>query len=283
MKEENKKTTTKKTPAKKKTTNTKSSTTKKATTKKSPVKKTSATKKTTSKKVSAAKSTTATKKISATVPVKKASVKKTPVKKTPVKKVEEVKEVKKEVIEDSLNKDLIMRTILIIAYTIIIVILVIGFVDSMINIASQNEDKKTYTSYMINNKIFSDSNTIEIEDAKFKLSALSGDYFIYLSYSDEALHSFEKELTKLIRDNNLQDKFYYINIDKIKDEDNLIDLVNKFLGYSDVLVSKVPTIIYVNKDNIVRTENIITRLDNNLITIDDVSKLLDINGYELKK
>ena len=59
-------------------------------------------------------------------------------------------------------------------------------------------------------------------------------------------------------------------------DSHCVKLVNEYLGYSDVLVSKVPTILYVNEDNIIRIENIITRDDDELITSGDFQKLLDI-------
>ena len=87
----------------------------------------------------------------------------------------------------------------------------------------------------------------------------------------------EKDLKKLIKEYKLQDKFYYINIDSIKSGDNKISLVNELLGLDDIKVEKVPTIIYVNKDNKVLRNNIITRKDDSLMEVGDFQKLLDIN------
>ena len=87
----------------------------------------------------------------------------------------------------------------------------------------------------------------------------------------------EKDLKKLIKEYKLQDKFYYINIDSIKSSDNKISLVNELLGLDDIKVEKVPTIIYVNKDNKVLRNNIITRKDDSLMEVGDFQKLLDIN------
>ena len=87
----------------------------------------------------------------------------------------------------------------------------------------------------------------------------------------------EKDLKKLIKEYKLQDKFYYINIDSIKSSDNKISLVNELLGLYDIKVEKVPTIIYVNKDNKVLRNNIITRKDDSLMEVGDFQKLLDIN------
>ena len=87
----------------------------------------------------------------------------------------------------------------------------------------------------------------------------------------------EKDLKKLIKEYKLQDKFYYINIDSIKSSDNKVSLINELLGLDDIKVEKVPTIIYVNKDNKVLRNNIITRKDDSLMEVGDFQKLLDIN------
>ena len=90
-------------------------------------------------------------------------------------------------------------------------------------------------------------------------------------------------IANLINNYGLKDKFYYINIDSIINKNNKVGIVNNYLGYEDVLITKVPTILYVNSENIIRTENIITRDDDKLITVGDFQKLLDINQFVVKK
>ena len=204
---------------------------------------------------------------------KKASIPKTVVKPT-VKA-----EVKVKVEENSLNKDLVMRSILLVSYTLIIVFLVIGFVDSLTSLRREPVQKKDPVSYIETKGAFNKSNMIALEDASFKLSALDGNYFIYITYSDKNVNLFEKELVNLLEEKGIKDKFYYVNIDEIKNEENVIELVNRKFGFKDALVVKVPTIVYVNNENIVRNENIITRIDDNLIDINDVKSLLDRNGF----
>ena len=274
MKEETKKTTTKKTVTRKSTT---TGTTKKTTAKSSKPKtkttKATATKTTPVKKVSTKKTTT---KKSSTSKPKTSTTKKTT---SVAKKVTEPKvAVTKKVEEENLNRDLILRSVLLISYTLIIVLLIMGFIDSLSKVNAPKVEKEV-TSYIEKNNLFSKSNIIELEDASFKLNALNGDYFVYITYTDEKVNAFEKELIELLNEKNIKDKFYYVNIDKIKDETNVIELVNKYLNYKDALVTKVPTIVYINKDNVLRVENIINRLDNNMMDINDVQSLLDRNGF----
>lgn len=217
---------------------------------------------------------------------KVSSAKKTPV---PVKTVveEHVEEKKEVVIEqkvasDELNRDLILRVVLVIAFTLIFVILIIGFVDSMIHPIKGGVNQSVAPSYIVSNNLLKESNIIDIKEAKYKLSVLNGDYFVYVTYNSNAINSFEKKLVKLLDEYVIREKFYYIDASSIKDFDNKIELANKYLGYNDASISKIPTIIYVNKDNEIRSENIITRSDEKMIQIDDVQKLLDINGYTKK-
>ena len=244
---------------------------KKVAPKKTTAKKTNSTKKAAVKKTSTtAKKTTAKK--TSTTPKKNASVKSVETKKVEVKEVASKKE------ENKLNRDLVMKSVILIAYTLIIIFLVMGFVDYLTK-GDTVVKKKEITSYVLSNEYFSKSNVIELEDASFKLSSLSGDYFIYISYSDKEVNEFEKKLVELLSSKKLKNKFYYVNIDKIKEEKNVVDLVNKYLNFRDALVTKVPTVVYVDSENIVRIENIISRTDNNIISINDVQSLLDRNGF----
>ncbi len=213
-----------------------------------------------------------------TVAKTKVNVKKVSVPKTVVKPSVKV-ETKAKVEENTLNKDLVMRSILLVSYTLIIVFLVIGFVDSLTNMKEVPVEKKDPVSYIETKGGLDKSNIIDYKDASFKLSALNGNYFIYITYNDKEVNLFEKELVSLLEEKNIKDKFYYVNIDDIKNEENLIEKVNRIFGFSDALVVKVPTIVYVNSENIVRNENIITRIDDKLIDINDVKSLLDRNGF----
>ena len=83
-------------------------------------------------------------------------------------------------------------------------------------------------------------------------------------------------LKSLIKQYKLKDKFYYVNIDSLKDDGTRISAVNELLGFTNVQVTKVPTIIYVTNGEI-KKGNIITRLDDNLFEKGDFQQLLDIN------
>ena len=216
---------------------------------------------------------------------KKSSSVKTKTNKTPIKK-EEVNVIKEEVKkeESSNNKDLLLRAVLVIAYTLIIVILVIGFIEPYLNGLKVTSNYKP--AYLVQEEILSNDHILALENAKNKLGALNGDYFVYVGYTkmyNSDIQVLDMGIANLIDKYNLKDKFYYINIDSIINKKNKVDIVNRLLGYQDVLIKKVPTILYVNSDNIIRTENIITRDDDKLITVGDFQKLLDINQFVVRK
>ena len=89
----------------------------------------------------------------------------------------------------------------------------------------------------------------------------------------------EKELKTIIDDYNLNSQFYYINVTEYKDKTNYIDQINEALNLYDNVITKVPTIVYV-EDNHVSADNIIKREDNQLMSADDFQQLLDIKGFK---
>ncbi len=280
MKEDNKKkktTTAKKTSSVKKASTASKTTAKKTTTKKAPVaaKKTTTAKKATQKKETVKK--VAPKKVTKVAP-----------KKTVVKKVEEKKIEQKKVEETNIQKNekydnqLIARGVLIVACSLIIVFLIIGFIDSsvkQINIGNSNTQ-----SYIIKKNVIDKSHVLELNNAKESLSKLNGNYFVYISYTtSSSIDLFERDLKKVIDKYDLKDKFYYIDVTNIIKKNDYLKEINNSLGYLDTLVTQVPTIVYVNSENIITRDSIIARSDNKLIQIGDFQKLLDINEFKEKK
>ena len=136
------------------------------------------------------------------------------------------------------------------------------------------KENRISTSYLIKNKVITKEidNTNELADI---FSEAPGTYFIYIGYTgDEKVYNLEKELSKLIKDYNLNDSFYYLNVDNIKDEENYIDNINKSLNLEGKKVKTVPTIIYYNDGKLV---DIINKEDNNMMNVGDFQKLLDAN------
>lgn len=246
-------------------------------------------KKAATKKVALKKTTVAKKNVNTKTSVKKAPVKKktTAPKKTvasvepKTELVEKVEEIKK---ESERNNELTLRAVLVVAYTLVILILVIGFIEPQISGLKVSSNYKP--AYLVQEEILEDNHVLSLNNAWSTLSKLEGDYFVYVGYTkmyNSDVQVLDMGIANLIDKYGLKDKFYYLNIDSIINKKDKVNLVNYYLGYRDVLVTKVPTIIYVNSENIVRPENIITREDDKLLTIGDFQKLLDINQFVVKK
>ena len=210
--------------------------------------------------------------------VKKTTVKKkTPAKKKAVKVVSNDAKTKA-------NTEFLLRSVLIVAYTLIVVILLIGFLEPYMN--NMKVESSYKPAYLVQQEILDEEHVLKLDQAWSKLSKLEGDYFVYVGYTkmyNSKVHALDIKIANLIDKYDLKDKFYYLNIDSILSKKNRVDLVNYYLAYKDVLVTKIPTIIYVNSENIVRPENIITRDDDKLMTVGDFQKLLDINQFVVKK
>lgn len=183
---------------------------------------------------------------------------------------------KKKLTKEQLNNYKDMQRYLNITGIVIICIFLFAFTIECIN---KYQNETINSSYIVSNEIIKSDNVVDIKDASNLMSKLNGDYYLYISYKgDSNIYKLEKKLAKIINYYKLNNKFYYVSIDSIKNSQVLLTELNTDLNLGDVKVEKVPTIIYVNKDNEIRRENIITRYDNNLMEVGDFSHLLDINN-----
>ena len=178
-------------------------------------------KKTTTKKVTPKK---VVKKAAPKKVVKKAAPKKV-VEKTLPKKVE-VKEEKVEVKSETLSVE--SRK-----YIYFVGLLVLGFILIMTvyDVYTYYSFDVYHTSYLVNTAAVKKENVIKLNDAKDKFKNLKGDYFIYLSYTDDTeVYKLEKKMKKLIDKYKLSDKFYYINVDNEMKEKDSLELINTYLN-----------------------------------------------------
>ena len=157
-------------------------------------------------------------------------------------------------------------------------ILLVLYIFEWINV--KNEEK-LMTSYLISSNTINSS--IEDFDSLTQiLSETSSSYFIYLSYTgDEEIYNFEKELKRIIDNYNLSDNFYYVDLTKIKENnENYIEEINNKLNIKNL--EKVPAIIYV-KDGKIIDSNILDGINNTSLKIADLENLLDIYEFEQVK
>ena len=154
---------------------------------------------------------------------------------------------------------------------IVIFLLLLWYAVSWIKV--RNEEKLA-TSYLI--KTNTVSYTIDdLNEINSVLSESPSEYFIYISYTgNEDIYKLEKKLKKVIDNYNLKDEFYYIDVTKIKDNDSLLNNLNKIFN-TDKIVN-IPCIIYYQNNEI---KDII--LDNkNIFDYNKFINLLKDNAYE---
>ena len=139
------------------------------------------------------------------------------------------------------------------------------------------QESKYATSYLIQSNII--SNEIkDLEDLKDVFSEAPETYYIYISYTgSEDIYKMEKELAALIKEYNIGEQMYLLNITSIKNEDNYIDKINEALQLTTKKVTKVPTIVYYRDGKVI---DIIKQEGNNIMNIGDFEKLLNVNKVE---
>lgn len=142
------------------------------------------------------------------------------------------------------------------------------------------KENKVSTSYLISEKVI--SNEINgLEEISDVFSEVPNSYYVYISYTgSEEIFAMEKELSSLIKDYNLNDKFYYFNVTSLKDNDNYLDSINEAFNLEDNKITSIPTIIYFNEGKAV---NIIKKENNVLMNAGDFQKMLDVSNIAKNK
>lgn len=102
------------------------------------------------------------------------------------------------------------------------------------------------------------------------------EYFVLISYTgNEDTYNLEKGLKPIIDEYKLNDSFFYLNVDNIKEEDNYLTRINT--AFNTEIIEKVPVILYFKNEMLV---DITKRSDENCIKAADFQKLLDIYDYK---
>ncbi len=135
-------------------------------------------------------------------------------------------------------------------------------------------EEKIKESYLISTKTI--TNEINsLEELEPVLSEAPSEYFLYIGYTnDEDVYNMEVELRKIIRKYNLQEKFYYLNIDSIRNDQSYIDKLNETLKLTDEKIVSTPTILYF-KDHQIVDGGIIKTDSNALMQDTDFEQMLE--------
>ena len=136
-----------------------------------------------------------------------------------------------------------------------------------------NNEKITH-SYLISSHVISNEiNSIdELEDI---FSEAPDEYFLYISYTnDKNIYDMEVDLKKVIKKYDLQDKFYYLNIDDIKNNESMLSDLNSALGLNKEKIKNVPSILYF-KDHKLVDGGIIQKDNNSILQASDLEQFLE--------
>ena len=183
------------------------------------------------------------------------------------------KDTKKEVTaKDKSLKDFFTSKNIIIIITIFICLIIIGIF--IFNIQKNKETNELTKSYLLESGAVS-LEIKNLDEVNQILTEAPTEYFILITYlNDEKNNELETGLKPIIDKYKLNDSFYYLNIDNIKDEDNYLTRLNN--TFNTDKIKKVPIILYYRDGKIVDT---VSRYDDNTINASDFQKLLDI--YEI--
>ena len=120
--------------------------------------------------------------------------------------------------------------------------------------------------------------TISLDDLGDATKELTSDDFILISYTgSKEVRQLEKDIKKVILDNDLQSNFFYLNITDFMLEDDYIKALNdefKLKGKNEI--KNVPAILYFKDGDFVKT---LTSTQDRMLSIDDLAELLD--SYEI--
>lgn len=155
----------------------------------------------------------------------------------------------------------------------VIVVVIIGltyYAFAWYNVLKQN---KVSTSYLVKEKYISNEIT-DLHEVENIFTEMPDAYFVYISYTgDEKIYNMEKTLKDVIKEYNLGEQIYYLNVTSIKEEPNYLDKINNTLGLKDKKVTKVPTILYFYEGKLV---DMTDSKKDQLLSKSDLEKLLDI-------
>lgn len=159
-------------------------------------------------------------------------------------------------------------------YFIIGFLLIIFLIWYIISWKNVKQEEKLMNSYLITSNTLS----VEIKDLSETVQVLKespSEYFVYISYTnDERVYSFEKKLKKLIDNYNLKDKFYFVNVTNIKDDENFNSEIND--TFNTKLISNIPCILHFKNNEL---NKVVYNKDLNK-TYTDFENLLKENEFD---
>ncbi len=119
------------------------------------------------------------------------------------------------------------------------------------------EDKKYLDSYLVSTNTIN-LEMISLDEIESVLSEPPTYYFIYVSFTkSKSNYNYEKKLQPIIKEYNLIDNFYFMNVTDIKTKNsNYIKDLEKKLNIQEGTIKDVPVILYFKDKELANPEGI---------------------------
>lgn len=139
------------------------------------------------------------------------------------------------------------------------------------------QEEKVMNSYLL------ETNTVNyvidsVDLYKDVTAEAPNDYFIFIGFTGEK-EEYDNEVNfkEVIDEYEINDIVYYIDVTDLRKNDDYINVINKNL---DTDVKNVPAIIYV-RDGKIAKDGVISADMNNVLSVNNFEKLLDIYEFEI--
>lgn len=122
---------------------------------------------------------------------------------------------------------------------------IIIFVTVVLTLSASNlyrnyDNNKINVSY-----ISSYVNVINYNELSDTIREMSSNSFLYVGYTgNKEVYSFEKKLKKVIKNEQLEDNFYYVDVTEKLNDINMVDEFNSLVGIIDSETIIFPAVIY---------------------------------------
>ena len=143
------------------------------------------------------------------------------------------------------------------------------------------QEEKFMNSYLLKSKTIS-SSIKDFDSYEQIKQEFPSSYFIYIGYTnDEEIYNLEKGLKRVIDKYKINDNFYYIDVTKLKEEnDDYLTVIKDKLEVKTL--KDIPAIIYVHEGELLES-NILDGVKNTKLKVEDLKQLLDIYEFEPAK
>lgn len=176
---------------------------------------------------------------------------------------------------ENISENEVTRRPYVIVITILIILLVLGIY--IYRVRQVHHAEAIQSSYLLS----TDTLSLEIknlEEIDQILSEAPNEYFVLISYTNnEANYKLETKLKTIIDKYALSDRFYYLDVSSIINEDDYLARINN--AFKTDIIKNVPIILYF-KDGKIDKNGTISRVDKKSITAGDFQKMLDSYGFE---